>query len=158
NNAAGAFPRLIDLGMNPKILTSAIHVAMAQRLVRKLCPVCRKEVPIPEERKALVAEVLASIRPDEFSSIPSHVYIAPGCAACNKTGFQGRIGIYEAILSDSAIEQIVESNPSEREIKEAARPQGIYDMKQDGVIKVLKGVTSFDELERVVDLILENHT
>ncbi len=155
NNAAGAFPRLIDLGMNPKVLTSAIHVALAQRLVRKLCPVCIKEIPIPEERMPLVNEVLSTIRPEEFKEIPTKVFVSPGCLSCNNTGFKGRIGVYEAILSDSTIESVVEQNPSEREIKAAAKPQGIYNMKQDGVIKVLRGVTSFDELERVVDLGLE---
>lgn len=163
NNAAGTFTRLVDLGVDPKVLTSAIRVAIAQRLVRKICPVCRVKTPMPESRKALVNEVFETMRkniPDadelkEFPMIPTEVYAAPGCDACNRTGFKGRIGVYEAILSDKAIEAIIRENPSEREIRTAALPQGIPNMKQDGVFKVLKGITTFDELERVVDIALE---
>lgn len=163
NNAAGTFTRLVDLGVDPKVLTSAIRVAIAQRLVRQLCPDCRKKTPIAPSRMALVNEVFETVRkniPDadelkEFPTIPTEAYEAAGCAACNNTGFKGRIGVYEAILSDKAIEQIIRENPSEREIREAAIPQGIPNMKQDGVFKVLKGVTTFEELERVIDIALE---
>ena len=75
-----------------------------------------------------------------------------GCEKCNGTGFKGRIGIYEAILSSATIEKIIRENPSEREIALAALPQGIPTMEQDGVLKVLSGITSFEELERVVNL------
>jgi hypothetical protein len=88
----------------------------------------------------------------EFATVPTEVYEAVGCEACNNTGYKGRIGVYEAILADKNIENIVRENPSEREIKLAALPQKILNMKQDGLIKILKGVTSFDELERVVDM------
>ncbi len=163
NNAAGTYTRLVDLGVDPKVLTSAIRVAIAQRLVRQLCPECRKKVPLPESRKALVNEVFQTTKkyiPDadelkEFQSIPTEVYESAGCASCNHTGYKGRIGVYEAILSDKSIEQIIRENPSEREIREAALPQGIPNMKQDGVFKVLKGVTTFEELERVIDIALD---
>lgn len=163
NNAAGTFTRLVDLGVDPKVLTSAIRVAIAQRLVRHLCPDCRRRIPVPESRKALVAEVFETTKkyiPDadelkEFQSVPTEVYESVGCASCNHTGFKGRIGVYEAILSDKAIEQIIRENPSEREIREAALPQGILNMKQDGVFKVLKGITTFEELERVIDIALD---
>lgn len=164
NNAAGTYTRLVDLGVDPKVLTSAIRVAIAQRLVRQLCTVCRKKVPIPESRKSLVTEVFESMKkyvPDagelkEFQNIPTEVYEAVGCDNCNHTGFKGRIGVYEAILSDKSIEQIIRENPSEREIREAALPQGIPNMKQDGVFKVLRGITTFEELERVIDIALDS--
>ncbi len=165
NNAAGTYTRLVDLGVDPKVLTSAIRVAIAQRLVRQLCTNCRKKIPIPESRKALVGEVFQTMKkyvPDadelkEFVSLPDEVYAAAegGCDSCNHTGFKGRIGVYEAILSDKAIEQIIRENPSEREIREAALPQGIPNMKQDGVFKVLRGITTFEELERVIDIALD---
>ena len=75
-----------------------------------------------------------------------------GCDKCNKTGYKGRVGIYEAILMDDAIEAVVRTNPSEREIQKAAEPQGIPSMKQDGVTQILNGVTSMEELLRVIDL------
>ena len=156
NNAAGTFTRLIDLGADPKTLTSAIHAAIAQRLVRVLCEKCRKKVTIPENRVALIDDVLESIKTleegKEFTQKPTDVYEAVGCVECNGTGFSDRTGIHELILIDGAIEQIVRENPSEREIKAVAKKQGFLDMRQEGVLKVLHGITSFDELERVIDL------
>ena len=75
-----------------------------------------------------------------------------GCERCNNTGYKGRIGIFEAILTDENVERATIQNPSEREIKKAGLGQGILDMRQDGVIKILQGITSFEELERVVDM------
>lgn len=152
NNAAGAFPRLIDLGINPKVISSSITLAIAQRLVRKLCQECKKEAPIPENRRKIVEDILASLPDDQKFKGEMHIFQAAGCTACNGTGFKGRVGIYEAVKTDQAVEDIIRDNPSEREIRKAARPQGILTMAQDGVIKSLTGVTSLDELERVVDL------
>jgi type II secretory ATPase GspE/PulE/Tfp pilus assembly ATPase PilB-like protein len=156
NNAAGTFTRLVDLGVDPKVLTSAIRVAMAQRLVRKLCNDCKKKIPVPPERQALADELFTSLEGFEemkyFPTKPTEVWTAVGCEKCNGTGYKGRIGVYEAILADKNIEFIVRENPSEREIREAAAPQRILTMKQDGLIKIFQGVTSFEELERVVDI------
>ena len=156
NNAAGTFTRLVDLGVDPKVLTSSVRVAMAQRLIRTLCKECKKEVQIPEDKKHYIEELLKSLQGfeelKEVEQITNTCYQAVGCEVCNMTGYKGRIGVYEAILSDQHIETIIRENPSEREIKQAALTQKIINMKQDGLIKVLKGVTSFDELERVVDM------
>jgi type II secretory ATPase GspE/PulE/Tfp pilus assembly ATPase PilB-like protein len=75
-----------------------------------------------------------------------------GCSECHGRGYRGRIGIYEAIFMDSAVEEILRSKPSEREVLLASRPQGIPTMQEDGIIKVLRGITSLEELKRVVDL------
>ncbi len=153
NDAAGTYPRLIDLGVNQKVLTSAIRVAMAQRLVRKLCEFCKKEVVVEENYRKEIEDTVAGI--EDKSLVPTErtkMWTAVGCEKCNKTGFKGRIGIYEAILSDEKIENAVEINPSEREIWAAAKGQGILTMKQDGVLKVLKGITSVEELERVITI------
>lgn len=156
NNAAGTFTRLIDLGADSKVLTSAVHLALAQRLVRKLCLSCKAKKPITEKQKNVIDETLKSLEGYEeslsHSSTPTELFEAVGCLSCNNTGYTGRIGVYEGILADAAIEEVVRMSPSEREIKEAAKPQKIIDMKQDGVLKVLEGITTIDELERVVDL------
>ncbi len=154
NNAAGTFPRLIDLGINPKILSSAISISIAQRLVRKLCPVCKKEILLDDNHKKLVEKVIAGApSKDFFKDVgKDKAFVSVGCEACNHTGYQGRLGIYEGILMDGNIEKVVRENPSEREIFDAARGQGILSMAEDGILKVLQGVTSFEELERVVDL------
>lgn len=154
NNAAGTFPRLIDLGVNPKVITSAINIAMAQRLVRKLCGKCKKKISIPNKEYELIKNVLSSISDKSYLEglDTENIYEEVGCEECNFTGYRGRTGIYEAILTDEKIEMVVKENPSEREISKAAENQGILNMKQDGIIKVLQGITSLDELGRVIDL------
>jgi type IV pilus assembly protein PilB len=153
NDAAGTFPRLIDLGVNSKVITSAIRVSMAQRLARKLCNDCKKEIILENEKQKEIEDIINAI--EDKTLIPSDrskMYVAIGCEKCNKTGYKGRVGIYEAILTNEKIENAVETNPSERDIWEAAKDQGILTMKQDGILKVLQGITSLEELERVISL------
>lgn len=153
NDAAGTFPRLIDLGANPKVLTSAIRVSMAQRLARKLCEKCKKEKVLSDTEKGQIETILADVT--DKTVIPASrekIWEPVGCAACNQTGYKGRIGIYEAILMNKQIEDVIEANPSDREIWSAAKDQGILTMRQDGIIKVLQGITSIPELERVIAL------
>jgi type II secretory ATPase GspE/PulE/Tfp pilus assembly ATPase PilB-like protein len=154
NTAAGTFPRLIDLKINPKVMSSAINVAMAQRLLRRLCPDCKREKLLDGKDKSFVEKVVTSIPTEASEQIPNQtkVWTAVGCDKCNMTGYRGRIGVYEAIVVDDAVSKTVTENPSEREIKQAALPQHILDMRQDGVLKALEGITSLDELGRVVDL------
>ncbi len=155
NNAAGSFPRLIDLGVDEKVLSSAVNCAMAQRLVRKLCEKCRLQRPMTAEEKGIIDRHLGTIV--DKALIPAQngmVFDAApqGCPECGGRGYKGRIGVYEAVFMDSHIEEILRNKPSEREIFTAARPQGIPSMQEDGVLKVLRGVTSLEELRRVVDL------
>ena len=154
NNAAGTFPRLIDLGVNPKIISSALNLAMAQRLIRKLCLNCKKQIPLEGQDKIAIEKVLNSIKDKTYLEgiDMSHVYAAVGCDKCNMTGFKGRTGIHEAIIMDENIENVVRENPSEREIKKAAEKQNLLDLVQDGVLKILQGVTTLDELRRIIDI------
>lgn len=153
NNASGAIPRLIDIGVNPKIISSALNIAIGQRLVRKLCAFC-KEQYIPEGKEA---ETIAREFPEikKFRpklELPEKIWRPTGCEKCSFTGYKGRISIYEGILMDRAVEAILRENPSEREIKEASKPQGILDMRQDGIVKTINGVTSLSEVARAVGL------
>lgn len=154
NNAAGTFPRLIDLGVNPKVITSAINIAMAQRLVRKLCNKCKKKIVLGEAENSLIKRTLEGVSDKSYLEglDIKNVYEEVGCQECNFTGYKGRTGIYEAVLTDEKIEGIVKENPSEREINKASEDQGILNMKQDGIIKILHGITSLSELSRVIDL------
>ena len=154
NNAAGSFPRLLDLGVNPKVISSALNVSIAQRLVRTLCQVCKKEIPLEGKNKEVVLKVLREITdPVYLDGIQKeHLWTAVGCPECSGLGFKGRIGIFEAIVVDDKIEKAVLINPSERDIREAARSQKFLTLAEDGVIKVLSGVTALEELDRVVDL------
>lgn len=154
NDAAGSFPRLIDLGIDEKVLSSAINAALAQRLIRKLC-VCKIEgVPTPEEQ-AVIDKYVATIVDRALVPPDTKKVWLPkpdGCDVCHGRGYKGRLAIFEAVFMDSAIETILRSKPSEREVYQAARPQGIPSMQEDGIIKVLRGITSMEELRRVVDL------
>lgn len=152
NNAAGSFPRLIDLGVNPKIITSAVNLVMAQRLVRKLCVFCKKQVVIEGEDKILVDEILTTIKDKSAITNTEKMWVAVGCDKCNGTGYKGRLGIFEAVVTDENIEKVVRENPSEREIVSASESQGILNMQQDGLFKVLNGITSLEEVKRVVYL------
>ncbi len=151
NSAAGAFPRLIDLGINSKIMSSAINIVLAQRLVRKLCEHCKKPLAIEGNVKTEIDSVLATIfDKNEIPPMPANVFEANGCEKCNQTGYKGRIGIYEGIKMSPEVNNVIEMNPSEDEVDKASANQGILTMKQDGIIKILKGITSIDELERVI--------
>ncbi|MEK7108959.1 MAG: type II/IV secretion system protein [Patescibacteria group bacterium] len=155
NDAAGSFPRLIDLGVSEKVLSSSVNVALAQRLVRKLCEKCKKQRPASAEERALIDRILKGVT--DHSLVPgdtANVWDAnpQGCEACHGRGYRGRIGIFEAVFMDRAVEEVLRSKPSEREVAAAAKPQGIPTMPEDGIIKILRGVTSLDELRRVVDL------
>ncbi len=152
NNAAGTYPRLIDLGVNSGVLTSAINVSIAQRLVRILCPHCKKEVKLEGADKEKLQKVVDSIVVEKYRLPTTSMWLPGQCEECNHTGYKGRVGVFEAILTDAALEKVLRENPSEREIRSATRQQGILDMRQDGVVKVLQGVTSLEELVRVIDL------
>ncbi len=153
NSAAGAFPRLIDLGINSKIMSSAINIVLAQRLVRKLCDNCKKPIPIDGEIKRKIDAITATVvDKNEIPTNITNVFEANGCEKCNKTGYKGRIGIYEGIKLTPEVNSIIEMNPNEEEVEKASASQAILTMKQDGVIKILKGITSISELERVISI------
>lgn len=160
NNAAGVIPRLIDLDVNAKILVSALSLSIAQRLVRRLCKFCKKERVPTEDEKALLLGLLKGAS-DAGKDLGAYnlkadqeikLFSAVGCSECSNTGYKGRIGIFEAIITDEEIEKIIPTNPSEREIKRVANKQGIFNMQEDGVVKILSGITSIEEVQSVVDL------
>jgi type II secretory ATPase GspE/PulE/Tfp pilus assembly ATPase PilB-like protein len=127
---------------------------MAQRLVRKLCPFCKKQIDTDESSQKIIDAILATVTDKTYLDGLDNkkIWQAAGCEKCNFLGYKGRIGVYEAIVMDEAIENVVKENPSEREINKAALPQNILSIAQDGMIKILQGVTTLPELERVVNL------
>jgi len=161
NNAAGVIPRLIDLEVNPKIMASALTLSMAQRLVRRLCQFCKVEKSADPETEETINNTLENMErvgknPKEYGVAKREanlkIFFPVGCNRCNETGYSGRIGVFEAIKTNATIEKIIPENPSEREIKMAAENQKILTMREDGIVKVLTGVTSVAELSNVVDL------
>lgn len=151
NNAAGTIPRLLDLGVDPAIMAPAINVSMAQRLVRKLCQKCKTEYqPTAEERETLKREVSQLPQSIPHPDIPITLWKAPGCDACAKTGYKGRTSVFEIILIDETVESMIAKKPTEAQLKEVAVRQGQITMRQDGVLKVIAGITDLAEVERVV--------
>lgn len=160
NNAFGTIPRLIDLGVNPKVIASALSISLAQRLVRKLCEECRGAYESNEKESRVITSILGDMKISgkedsmlDHSPSPSYtLYHSSGCENCGGTGYKGRIGIFEAVVMTPQIESTLITNPSEREVRTAAKGQKIPSLREDAILKMLEGLTSFDEISRVVDL------
>ncbi|MCK5588752.1 MAG: type II/IV secretion system protein [Candidatus Pacebacteria bacterium] len=159
NSAAGAFPRFLDLGIDPKILSTAIEIVIAQRLVRKLCPHCKKVVDFTmkknQKKEDKIKKIFGSIENKEKyidKNQKYDIYEAVGCDKCNGVGFKGRVAVVEAILVDKQLEELLKTKPTEREIVANTRHQGILTLKQDGILKIIKGETSYGEISRVIEL------
>lgn len=150
NDAAGAIPRLIDLGVNPSVIAPAINIAIAQRLVRKLCPECKEKIEISEKQAERFNRILKSVPENLKPKNANQIYKAVGCEKCNGTGYKGRIGIFEVFAMDAELEKLILKNPGISEIKETLEKKGMIIMLQDGILKVLEGVTSLEEIERIL--------
>ncbi len=145
NDAAGAFTRLMDMGVEPYLVASALEGVIAQRLVRRLCGRCRKEVPLPEP------DLLRDIHfPVERVQKPV-VYEAAGCDACRGTGFRGRSGIFEILPVSEKVESLVTGRHSAAEIKQYALREGMRTLRDDGWEKVLAGTTTIEEVLRATE-------
>jgi general secretion pathway protein E len=143
NDAAGAITRLVDMGVQPFLVASSLVGVLAQRLVRVLCPECRKPyVPTQEERD----QVGLSREIWEQAGSPKVVYKAQGCAACNHTGYLGRTGIYELMLVDDDIRALVLKSTDSGTIKRQAVERGMLTLLQHGAFKVARGITTAAEV------------
>jgi general secretion pathway protein E len=141
NDAAGAFARLVDMGVEPFLVASSLLGVLAQRLVRRLCPHC-KEAYTPSD--AELADIGVA-----RSRITGPVYRAKGCDQCNQLGYAGRTGIYEFLTASDEIKPLVIANKDAGTIKRKAVELGMTTLRDDGIEKVLAGVTTFDEVMRV---------
>jgi general secretion pathway protein E len=143
NDAAGAITRLVDMGVQPFLVASSLVGVLAQRLVRVLCPDCRQPyVPTQEERD----QVGLSREIWEQAGSPKVIYKAQGCPACQSTGYQGRTGIYELMLVDDDIRQLVLKSVDSGTIKRAAVQRGMLTLLQHGAYKVAQGITTAAEI------------
>ncbi len=150
NDALGAIPRLVDLGVQPFLIPATLSLVLAQRLVRTLCTHCRQKVKPNAEQKAVIMKTLDSLPKDVRKDVkvpkPLYIWEAKGCRYCSNKGFAGRIGLYELFemterLSSSSLDTL-----SEGVLKKEARAQSMVTMRQDGILKVLKGITSISEV------------
>ncbi len=152
NNAAGAIPRLIDLGAEPFLVASALNAVVGQRIARRLCPTCREEY-VPEEAVTTdIRKVVGSLWPQDKKVV---LYKGKGtvsgaaCETCGGSGYVGRLGVFEVFPVTDAISRLTLSRAPMKDIETQALTEGMISMKQDGYLKALEGVTTIEEVLRV---------
>jgi type IV pilus assembly protein PilB len=144
SNAAGGIPRLIDLGISPFLIPTGLSLIIAQRLVRVLCPDCKKKVkPTPKIKNLILEGIKGLSLSDDFA-----VYQPKGCRKCKYKGYSGRIALFEVLEVTKQLSDIILKEPSEAKIFEEAKRQEMITMRQEGILKVLEGVTSVEEVLR----------
>jgi len=151
NDAAGALPRLINMGVEPFLITSSLNAVIGQRLVRKICEKCRARVTIPHTLLETIKQELAALPSGQMKNINLDqlvFYHGQGCPECDN-GYSGRLGIFEVLPMNSRVEELAIKKAPASEIKKAAIASGMITMIQDGLLKALKGITTVDEVMRV---------
>ncbi len=147
NDAATTLPRLLDMGIEPYLIASTVNLAIGQRLVRKICEACKYEKEMTEgERKSLTHVLPAQLLADAHGIF----FAGQGCEACNQTGYSGRIGIYEILVVDADIREAFLRKASALEIKKLACKNGMTSMLEDGFKKAQAGLTTIEEVLRVI--------
>jgi type IV pilus assembly protein PilB len=142
NDAAGTVTRLIDMGIKPYLIASTVQGILAQRLVRTICPSCREAYNPSAEEAAILSILLDQLKNFEL-------YKGKGCSACNNTGFRGRMGIYELLIMNDNMRELVIENTSSTVLCKKAREFGMRTLKEDGIAKVKLGYTTIEEVLRV---------
>ncbi|GBE05843.1 type II secretion system protein E [bacterium BMS3Abin10] len=140
NDAAGTIIRLMDIGIDPGLIASVLNCSMAQRLIRRVCPRCKKQYG-PDSGLLKELDLPADAK----------YYRSEGCDYCNGIGYKGRIGIYEILVISREVRKLIDGKSSENEIIKMARSQGMRSMFEDGLRKALKGITTIDEVRRATE-------
>jgi general secretion pathway protein E len=145
NTAAGAIPRLLDMGIDAFLLASSLRCVIGQRLVRVLCSHCKEAVPVGDELR-----VFARRKHALNGNAPTHLWRAVGCDRCSGTGYNDRIVISEVLDVDDEIRDLIQPNARSQTIEEAACRKGMVTMDLDGLKKCQDGLTTIEEVRRVV--------
>lgn len=153
NDAAGAIPRFLSMGVKPFLLAPSLNAIIGQRLARRVCEKCKEVVPATPEELAFVKKVVSEIPEASGEKAAPETewkfYKGKGCEVCNKSGYKGRLGIYEILTMSDEIKAAMSESISEYQVRELAKQQGMTTMQQDGVLKVLDGQTTVAEILRV---------
>jgi len=153
NDAVGCIPRLIDMGIDPFLLTATMRMLAAQRLVAKLCQDCKQEQPLPEALRVQLTQELASV-PDAYKTeenqlVPKVIWEAPGCPVCHETGATGRLAIFEVVPITRRFRAAINEEADYDTLYDVARSEGAITMRQDGLLKALQGVVRYEDVVRV---------
>jgi len=155
SNVFGVIPRLIDLGVQPFLLPPALGIAIAQRLLRKLCQNCKKKIKPKKEIRDLILKEIDNLPEKVKKEIkikePLTIFEPVGCKDCHREGYSGRIALFEILKMTPQLAEIILKEPSEAKILEEAKRQGMLTMEQDGILKVLDGITTIEEVLRVAE-------
>lgn len=151
NEAAGAVPRLVDLGVRTSSIGPALNLIIAQRLVRRLCLNCKKPGEIDDNTKEKIEKIIKNfpdrVKKENYKEFK--IFKAVGCEKCNNFGYKGRVAIYELLTVGPEMEELINKETSEVKINEFAKKQGMTTLQEDGILKTITGVTTFDEVESV---------
>lgn len=151
NDSAGAAPRLIDMGVEPFLLTSSINAVIGQRLGRKICEDCKEEITLPEEEvNKIKAEIekMSEMEKKQIKTKEYKFYHGKGCKVCNNSGYKGRVGLFEILVVSEKIKELILKKESSYRIEEQAINEGMITMLHDGLLKVLDGLTTIEEVWR----------
>lgn len=157
NSASGAIPRLVDMEIEPFLLSSTLNVVAAQRLTRKICEDCKVEYEASDEQVGIVKKVLSGVEGFDFlrflreNNNKMVLYKGTGCPKCGDTGYFGRIGIFELFTVDEDILEKITETSIANDIQDVVIKKGMLTMEQDGFLKVLEGITTMEEVLRVVN-------
>ena len=152
NSAIESIPRLVNMGVKTFILAPALDLIVAQRLIRKLCDSCAELKPITESEKALISEMLESINKKgiEAPSVPTELKHPRGCEKCGASGYKGQVAISEVLRFDDPLRAMLLENKPMSEIYEYINKNSkMLTLSEDGILKVVKGTTTLEEVERV---------
>jgi type IV pilus assembly protein PilB len=151
NEASGAIPRLIDLGVKSTSIGPATNLIIAQRLIKKLCPDCKEKTELSSDLEQKINKFIAKLpdRVEKKNYGKINIYKAVGCEKCGGIGYRGRVGIYELLKFTKEVEEILAKGGGEIEINDFARKEGMVTMQEDGILKVISGITTFEEVEKI---------
>ena len=154
NNAAGAVARMSNMGISPQDIATSVNAFIAQRLVRRLCPICKQKTAPSLEEAAKIEMVLKTISPKSGVEIPAvgDIYKPVGCDKCNHIGYKGRMTVSEVFQLSRDIQEMITRGALTNDLQDKAVEDGMITMSQDGILHVLEGETTLSEVERVTDL------
>ena len=150
NSAVATIPRLLNMGVKPYIISAGIELIVAQRLVRRLCQSCKKPAELDAAEQEEVDKVITSLKAKGVNIGEQQIMTAEGCADCAHTSYQGRIAIAEALVLDGEIRAAISDEKSEEQILAMAEKDGFITIREDGILKVLHGETTLEEVWKVL--------
>jgi type IV pilus assembly protein PilB len=142
NDAPASITRLVNIGVEPYLISASVNAVLAQRLVRKICQHCKEEFEPSDDMKEFLTM-------QGFTS--NKIYRGKGCDRCRKTGYAGRLGIYELMVMDDSLRDVITRNPDVTHLRKLCRERGLVTLRQDGFDKVMKGMTTVDEILRTTE-------